>query len=262
MRTVPLAVVTSMPNSGAALFVKWLADRGAVPKLLLIDGGGIDSRGSYLRARFKKIRKRGIFGPLISRRLIGRAMKVVEYDGRALCSGLSIRVVEVSSINHPDAVAALNDAEVLQAVSLGNRYIRPHILKGFNGSIFNLHHGSVPDYRGGPPVFWEIYDGLDEVGYTFHKIDEGIDTGDVVLSGNVAMRYEPTLVKTLSATWADLLPRSINAIVDEVIERFPLGATPVPQKGRGTFRTSPRMRDVIKVARRVREKNRETEAPS
>jgi methionyl-tRNA formyltransferase len=122
--------------------------------------------------------------------------------------------------------------------------------------IFNLHHGKVPEYRGGPPVFWEVHDGRDDVGYTLHKIDEGIDTGDVILSGRVPIEYRPTLSETLAATWAKLLPQSIEAIVSEVCDRFPLGSQPAPQHHRGTFRTSPRLGDVLRASKSVRDRDR------
>ena len=52
------------------------------------------------------------------------------------------------------------------------------------GSI-NLHKGKLPDYRGMPPAFWEVYNDADEVGCTVHRIDTRLDTGPILLQSTV-----------------------------------------------------------------------------
>ena len=257
VQQLPLAVITAMPDSGAALFVQELASRGKKPALFLVDKGEIETRSSFLKARIKKIRKRGIVGPLLSRRLIRVATGQRLLDGRGLCAELGVEVAEFPSVNHPDAVRALASADVEQALSLGNRYIRPSVLSSFGRPIFNLHHGKVPEFRGGPPVFWEVHDGLDRVGFTVHRIDEGIDTGPVVIEGSTPIIYSSDLTETIAQTWSDLFPLSIRTLVETIDGGFPLGETATPQSSRGTFRTSPRLRDVMRAKAVVRAKERD-----
>jgi len=53
------------------------------------------------------------------------------------------------------------------------------------GSI-NLHKRRLPDYRGGGPVgLWEMLDGRTEVGVTVHKVDDTLDTGEVLRSATI-----------------------------------------------------------------------------
>lgn len=45
---------------------------------------------------------------------------------------------------------------------------------------YNFHPGILPEYRGAATFSWAIINGEKEVGVTLHKIDEGIDTGDIL----------------------------------------------------------------------------------
>ncbi|HKG22414.1 MAG TPA: formyltransferase family protein, partial [Blastocatellia bacterium] len=57
------------------------------------------------------------------------------------------------------------------------------------GSI-NLHQGLAPFYRGGPPVFWELFNGESEVGLTVHFVAPKVDTGQIVLQETVPLSYD------------------------------------------------------------------------
>jgi methionyl-tRNA formyltransferase len=49
-----------------------------------------------------------------------------------------------------------------------------------SGRLFNLHFSKLPQYRGVHTSIWPILNGESEVGVSLHKIDAGIDTGDIV----------------------------------------------------------------------------------
>ena len=57
------------------------------------------------------------------------------------------------------------------------------------GSI-NLHQGLAPYYRGGPPVFWELFNNEKEVGLTVHFVAPKVDTGDVILQKTIPLEYD------------------------------------------------------------------------
>jgi len=117
-----------------------------------------------------------------------------------------------------------------------------------HGTI-NVHHGSVPAYRGGPPVFWELADGRDTVGFTVHRIDAGIDTGPVLATGEVPIVRRATLQETLAATLPALHDASLDAL-ERVLAGGEIAAT--PQESGGGFRTTPRLRDYLRVRRALR----------
>ena len=47
-------------------------------------------------------------------------------------------------------------------------------------NLFNIHFSLLPKFRGCHTNFYQIYKGEKYSGVTLHKIDEGIDTGDVI----------------------------------------------------------------------------------
>lgn len=82
-------------------------------------------------------------------------------------------------------------------VSYGYKYIlRPPVVQAYTGLIINLHISYLPWNRGYHPNFWSFYDDTPK-GVTIHCIDEGIDTGDVILQKEVDFTpEEDTLSKT------------------------------------------------------------------
>ena len=49
-----------------------------------------------------------------------------------------------------------------------------------HGSI-NLHGGRLPKYRGGSPLNWQIINNEKYIGISIIQMDEGIDTGPILL---------------------------------------------------------------------------------
>ncbi len=84
----------------------------------------------------------------------------------------------------------INDQEVLsfiekQAPDLvllkGVSIISGEIIEAAGGSIVNIHSGWLPDYRGVQCGTWPLVNNeFDKIGITFHFVDEGLDTGNVV----------------------------------------------------------------------------------
>lgn len=58
--------------------------------------------------------------------------------------------------------------------------IPPSIFNIPTEGAFNIHPSLLPKYRGPIPTMWAIENGEKEFGVTIHKIDKGIDTGDIV----------------------------------------------------------------------------------
>ncbi len=82
-------------------------------------------------------------------------------------------------------------------VVCGYKYIIPQeifTLPKF-GTI-NIHPSYLPAYRGQHVINWAIINGENETGVTIHFIDEGIDTGDIILQKKVPISFEDT-AKTL-----------------------------------------------------------------
>lgn len=76
--------------------------------------------------------------------------------------------------------------------------------KGF----YNFHPGLLPAYRGADPIFHQIKNREKFTGVTVHKIDEGADTGEIVLLEKMQLMQEDTygvLAEKLAQLSAKLL---------------------------------------------------------
>ncbi len=55
--------------------------------------------------------------------------------------------------------------------------------KGF----YNFHFGELPKYRGPDPIFWQIKNQEKEATFCIHKMDEGFDTGPILIQEKVPL---------------------------------------------------------------------------
>jgi len=74
--------------------------------------------------------------------------------------------------------------------------IKKDIIDACNGKIFNAHPSLLPRHRGCSSVPWSIIDGDTVTGISYHYIDEGIDTGNIILQASVPI-YPNDTQKTL-----------------------------------------------------------------
>ena len=62
--------------------------------------------------------------------------------------------------------------------------IKSDVIQFMNGKIVNLHISYLPYNRGASPNFWSFIDDTPK-GVTIHYIDEGLDTGDILVQKRV-----------------------------------------------------------------------------
>jgi methionyl-tRNA formyltransferase len=80
----------------------------------------------------------------------------------------------------------------------------------------NLHASLLPKYRGAAPIQWAIIRGESVTGVTTMKIDEGLDTGDILLKREVPIKDEDTtetLSERLSGVGADLMAETLPKLI-------------------------------------------------
>ena len=231
-----VVVLTRNPNGIASRF---LARR---PGPVVLDEA-VERRD--VRRTLRKLRRVGVTAAPVG--LVLRGAYARAGAGPAL-EDVATEVVRVPTLNGEEARAALRRLQADVAVSLDNAIIREETFALPAHGTINVHHGAVPGYRGGPPVFWELHDGLETVGFTIHRIDAGIDTGPVLATGEVPIERRGSLSATLEATIPRLHEASLDAL-EQVLDAGGFEGTPQPQGGR--HRTTPTLRDYLRVRRAV-----------
>jgi methionyl-tRNA formyltransferase len=90
----------------------------------------------------------------------------------------------------------------------------------------NLHASLLPKYRGAAPIQWAIANGESVTGVTTMRIDESLDTGDILLQQELAIAEDDTaetLSPKLAAIGADLMIETLRGLDAGTIK-------PCPQK--------------------------------
>jgi len=111
---------------------------------------------------------------------------------------------------HPDAIIV---------VGYG-RIIPPWMLHLPQYGNINLHASLLPKYRGAAPIQWAIANGEGVTGVTTMRIDEGLDTGDILLQKELAITPEDTaetLSPKLAAIGADLMTKTLQELHADAI---------------------------------------------
>lgn len=79
----------------------------------------------------------------------------------------------------------------------------------------NLHASLLPKYRGAAPIQWAIASGETATGSTTMRIDEGLDTGDILLQSETPIGNEDTaetLAPRLAQTGAELMIDTLRGL--------------------------------------------------
>ena len=116
-------------------------------------------------------------------------------------------------LRSPEAVRCLTECAPSLGIVLGTRILRRTTFSVPSLGCINLHKGKVPEFRGMPPGFWELYEGASEAGVTVHFVDDGLDTGDVVGTSEIPIHRMETpcsLRKKLDAAATPLLARCVS----------------------------------------------------
>jgi methionyl-tRNA formyltransferase len=107
-------------------------------------------------------------------------------------------VVQTSEIITPDLVDKANASFL---ISYGYRHIlKKGILEKFPAKAINLHISYLPWNRGADPNFWSFVENTPK-GVTIHYLDEGIDTGDIIVQKEVEFDSQD---ETLATTYKKL----------------------------------------------------------
>jgi len=140
---------------------------------------------------------------------------------RAEAAGVETAVFEAAS--YPDRTARdeamgawLRDrgAELLVLAGFMELLTRG-FLEAFPGRVINVHPSLLPAFPGARPVEDQLAYGVKVSGVTVHFVDEGVDTGPIILQEPVRTSHldgQEELLDRLHQAEHDLLPRAIRLI--------------------------------------------------
>jgi methionyl-tRNA formyltransferase len=211
-----IVVVTRNERGIASRFLRRALPSDIEIAAVLHDQGAPISRRAHYRVKARKLRR---LGPTIApvAFLLRWAYARADAEDVPTLSDLALRVEHVPSANAEEARELLRQLEPDLLLTLGSRFLHERTFSIPRLGTINVHHGRVPEYRGGPPIFWELVAGEQDVGYIVHEIDKGIDTGAVYASGSVPIIRRSTVADTILATLPPLYERSLDTLTDVLV---------------------------------------------
>jgi methionyl-tRNA formyltransferase len=138
----------------------------------------------------------------------------------ALKQGLTIH--QPAKIRTEEALSVFSSYEADAAVVVAyGRILPPTFLRAPAHGCINVHFSLLPYYRGAAPVNWAIVRGETRTGVTTMQMDEGLDTGAILLQREeriMETETAPELMARLSLVGAELLGETL-ARLDEIEPR-------------------------------------------
>ncbi|MBM4137314.1 MAG: methionyl-tRNA formyltransferase [Nitrospira sp.] len=139
-----------------------------------------------------------------------------------------IRILQPINIKDPLFLSELSaiQPEAIVVVAYG-KILPVEILQLPLLGCINVHASLLPKYRGAAPIQWAIISGEKKSGITTMLMDEGLDTGDILLQEETDIAKDDnaeTLGKKLSELGAFLLIKTLKGIKKGSVH-------PIPQRG-------------------------------
>ena len=155
----------------------------------------------------------------------GKEMQYTPVKEAALKHG--IEVYQPRRIREAECVEKLRqyNADIMVVIAFG-QIIPKEILEMVPYGCVNVHASLLPKYRGAAPIQWSIIDGEAVTGVTTMQMDEGLDTGDMLLKTEVPITAEET-----GESLHDKLAKAGAALCVETLAKLQEGSIVLEKQG-------------------------------
>ncbi len=219
--------------------------------MVVVSEGLVTSRKKQYLRKIKKILKIGIGGAMNGVRMrkwynedINKYCKIENAEN--YCKANNIPFKRVPSTNSDETVKLFKEANADVGLSLGNGYISGKVFKIPKWGMLNIHHEVLPEYQNAQSIIWQLYNGSSQTGYTIHKIDKHIDTGEILLQEKLPIIFRDTLEDTVAFNYARLFDASLAGLV-RVLQNFEQYFLAAKPQGNGTSYTTPSYGQFLRI---------------
>ena len=188
----------------------------------------ISGRGSNMRAILRAIKKQNI--PIVPTVVISNKPSA---RGLRIARGLDVKTEIVESNGFQGSrweydqkiIGVLNKYGVMPKNSLiclagFMRILSPEFIKKFKNRILNIHPSILPAFPGLDAQRQAIESGVSHSGCTVHFVDEGVDTGPIIVQETVKIKNddtEETLSKRILAKEHKAYPEAVRLVAEKKI---------------------------------------------
>ena len=160
----------------------------------------------------------------------GRKGELTPSPVKVIAKREGIKVYQPLKVRDEEFVDTLRayNPDVMVVVAFG-QIIPLSILKMPKYGCVNIHGSLLPKYRGAAPIQWAVLDGEKETGITTILMDEGIDTGDILLKKTIKIDADETsgsLFDKLKALGAETILETLDELEKGSITPTKQGESP------------------------------------
>lgn len=171
-----------------------------------------------------------------------------KYADEALGRRGNLRILKVTDLHAPASIELVRDFGPDLGLSLAAPILRRTLFSLPARGTINLHKGKLPEFRGMPPAFWELWHGQPSVGCSVHCVDDRLDAGDLILEASLQRATHSTvrgLQLQLDELGIDLMTRAARALLAGA-------AVPRPQPaGQGTTYRKPTLAQQARLRQKL-----------
>lgn len=170
----------------------------------------------------------------------GRGRKIVPSPVKTFARACEIEVLQPKYASSPEFCEKIRNKgpDILIVVAFG-QILKKALLEIPRIGALNIHASLLPKYRGAAPIQWAILNRESKTGLTAMWMDEGLDSGPILLQEEVSILPDETagqLHDRLSALAGDFLLRTLDGLAEDQLKETPqdpAAATFAPKIDRG-----------------------------
>ncbi|MFH1147153.1 MAG: methionyl-tRNA formyltransferase [Pseudomonadota bacterium] len=155
----------------------------------------------------------------------GRGLTLTPSPVKVIAHKTGLPVLQPEKIRNEEFLNTIrkHEPDIIIVVAYG-KILPKALLEIPEFGAVNVHGSLLPKYRGAAPVQWAIINGEKRTGVTIMKMDEGMDTGPVLLTEETEIRPADTsgaLGERLAVIGADALIKALEGLREGTIEPRP-----------------------------------------
>lgn len=149
-------------------------------------------------------------------KLQGRGMKLVYSDVKRYALEAGLDIYQPEKLKNGELLPVLESTkpDVIVVVAYG-KILPKYVLEYARYGCINVHGSLLPEYRGAAPIQRAVIDGKEITGITTMYMDEGLDTGDILLTKEYKIDKNANTGKVfddLAEIGADLLVETLEKL--------------------------------------------------
>jgi methionyl-tRNA formyltransferase len=158
----------------------------------------------------------------------GRGMKITETAVKKYALEKDLKILQPEKLKNPAFLGELRSLNADLQIVVAFRMLPEVVWNMPPLGTINIHSSLLPQYRGAAPINWAIINGEKETGVTAFKLQQEIDTGNILLQEKIKIRDDETageLHEEMKELGASVLIKTLQQLTDGTLREIPQNMT-------------------------------------